>query len=63
MLNFKTNRIVLYVSAFFVVALVLFAVLRDNADQITLRGATEILDNHTVKEVIVTKEYVYLKTE
>jgi len=63
MLNFKTNRIVLYVSAFFVVALVLFAVLRDNADQITLRGATEILDNHTVKEVIVTKEYVYLKTD
>ncbi len=63
MLNSKTNRIALYVSAFFVVALVLFAVLRDNSDQITLRDATEILDNHIVKEVTVTKDYVYLKTD
>jgi len=46
-----------------VVVLVLFAALRDNANQITLREATEILDNNTVKEVMVTKEYVYLKTE
>ncbi len=63
MLNSKTNRIILYVSAFFVVSLVLFAALRDNSDPITLRDATEILDNHTVKEVTVTKEYVYLKTD
>ncbi len=63
MLNYKINRIALYVSAFVVVALVLFAALRDNADQITLRDATEILNNHTVKEVTVTKEYVYLKTD
>jgi len=63
MLNSKTNRIALYASAFLVVVLVLFAALRDNANQITLREATEILDNNTVKEVMVTKEYVYLKTE
>ncbi|MBU1658267.1 ATP-dependent metallopeptidase FtsH/Yme1/Tma family protein [bacterium] len=63
MLNSKTNRIALYVSAFLVVALVLFAILRDNAKPITLKDAVNILDNHSVKNVIVTKEYVYLKTE
>lgn len=61
--NFKTNRIILYVSAFFVIILVLFAALRDNAEKITLREATALLKNHIVKEVTVTKEYVYLKTE
>lgn len=63
MLNSKTNRIALYVSAFIVIALVLFALLRDNASPITLKDATKILQNHTVQKVIVTKEYVYLKTE
>ena len=63
MLNSKTNRIALYVSAFFIVALILFAALRDNAEQITLRRATSMLNNHAVKEVTITKEYVYLKTE
>ena len=62
MLESKSNRVALYASAFLVVVLVLFAILRDNADSITLRDATNILNNHTVKEVIVSKEYVYLKT-
>jgi len=43
MLESKTNRVVLYVSAFLVVVLVLFALLRDNADPITLKEATKIL--------------------
>ena len=59
----KTNRIAIYVSAFFVIALVLFAILRDNAEQITLREATEILEDHTVKKVLATKKYIYLTTE
>lgn len=58
----KTNRIAIYVSAFFVVALILFALLRDNADAITLNHAIKILDNKSVEKVVVTKEYVYLKT-
>ncbi|MDD2567090.1 MAG: ATP-dependent metallopeptidase FtsH/Yme1/Tma family protein, partial [Thiovulaceae bacterium] len=58
----KTNRIAIYVSAFFVVALVLFALLRDNADGITLNDALKILENKSVEKVVVTKEYVYLKT-
>ena len=63
MLESKTNRIALYVSAFIVVALVLFALLRDNAESITLKDAINILNNRTVKSVVVSKEFVYLKTE
>ncbi len=60
--NFKTNRILLYVSAFFVVVLVLFAIFRDNSTSITLKQAHNILNSGKVKGVIVTKEYVYLKS-
>ena len=63
MLNSKTNRIALYVSAFFIIALVLFAILRDNATHITLSDATRLLDSRSVKSVIATKDYVYLKTD
>ena len=63
MLDSKKNRIVLISSAFVVVALILFALLRDNADPITLKDAQNILSNHTVKSVKITKKYIYLKTE
>ena len=63
MLSSKSNRIAIYVSAFFVVALVLFAVFRDNADAITLNKAKQILTDKSVKSVVATKEYVYLKTD
>ncbi|QOY55791.1 AAA family ATPase [Candidatus Sulfurimonas marisnigri] len=63
MLESKSNRVALYASAFLVIILVLFAMLRDNADKITLNDATEILDNHLVKKVVVSKDYVYLKTD
>lgn len=59
----KINRVLLYVSAFIIIALVLFAILRDNASEITLRDAQSILENHTVKNVTVTRDYVYLKTQ
>jgi len=62
MLTSKTNRIALVLSAFIIIALVLFAALRDNADAITLHQAKALLHNKEVKKVIVTKEYVYLKT-
>jgi len=58
----KSNRVALYASAFLVIVLVLFAILRDNSDAITLREAASILNNHTVKEVIVSQDYVYLRT-
>lgn len=63
MLNFKTNRILLYVSAFFIFVLVLFAILRDNSDFITLTQAQDILNNEKVEGIVVTKEYSYIKTD
>jgi ATP-dependent metalloprotease FtsH len=59
----KINRIVLVVSAFFVIILILYALFRDKADAITLRDAQKLLNTHQVSNVIATKEYVYLKTK
>lgn len=63
MAKYKSNRVVLYASAFLVIILVLFAILRDNADSITLKDANTILNNHSVKSVIAANEYIYLKTD
>ena len=63
MLNFKTNRMLLYVSAFFIVALVLFAILRDNSESITLAQAGDMINSNSVKSIVVTKEYAYLRTD
>lgn len=63
MLNYKTNRIAIYISAFFVIALVIFAIVRDNTTSITLNDALRILNNNSVSRVVVTKEYVYLTTK
>ncbi len=59
----KGNRIVLILSAFIIIALVLFAILRDNADAITLFKAKQLLEKEQVTKVIISKEYVYLKTK
>ena len=63
MLNSKTNRILLYASAILIILLILFAFLRNNADDITLNEANVILQNKSVTKVVVSKEYVYLKTK
>jgi len=59
----KTNRTILYVSAILVILLILFALLRNNAEDITLNEANTILQNRSVTKVVVSKEYVYLKTK
>jgi len=58
----KLNRLAIYLSAFIIIILILFAVLRDNAGSITLSQANVMLENRSVEKVIVSKEYVYLKT-
>jgi len=63
MVESKSNRVALYASAFLVIILVLFAILRDNADPISLKDAMTILENHSVKSVVSSKEYTYLKTD
>ena len=63
MLSFKTNKIALYVSSFFIIILVLFAVFRDNSEVVTLAQAKSMLSEKSIKSVVATKEYIYLKTE
>lgn len=63
MVESKSNRVALYASAFLIVILVLFAILRDNADAISLKDATAILENHSVKSVVSSKDFIYLKTD
>ncbi len=63
MVGSKTNRVALYASAFLVVILVLFAMLRDNAEAISLKDATELLQNKSVKSVVVSEDLIYLKTD
>jgi len=63
MVESRSNRVALYASAFLVIILVLFAILRDNANPISLKDAMTILENHTVKSVVSSKEYTYLKTD
>ena len=59
----KKNKIAIYISAFIIIILILFALLRDNADTITLTQAKELLNSKSVQKVIATKTYIYLKTE
>ena len=63
MLSSKSNRIAIYVSASLIVLLIIFAIVRDNADDIALGAANAMLENHSVEKVVVSKEYVYLKTK
>ena len=58
----KLNRIAIYVSASLIILLVIFALVRDRSDDVTLNQANAMLENHTVQKVVVSKEYVYLKT-
>ncbi len=59
----KLNRILIVASAVFIVLLVLFALLRDSSEEITLAKANELLRSHQVQEVILSDEYAYLKTK
>ncbi len=57
----KINRILLVVSAVFIILLVLFALFRDTSENITLEDAKEMLKNHEVSEVVATQKYIFLK--
>ncbi|MDB2562343.1 AAA family ATPase [Sulfurimonas sp.] len=62
MLNSKTNKMALYISAFVVVVLVLFAILRDNSTHISLREADNLLSGNDIVNIVATKKYIYIKT-
>jgi cell division protease FtsH len=62
MWNSKQNRIVLVVSAFVIIALLIFALTRDHADLITLEYAQELLNTKQVEKVIASEKFIYLLT-
>ncbi len=59
----KTNKVILMVSSFFIVALVLFALLRDRTKEINLQEVQVILRKNKVEKITATKDYVYIKTK
>ncbi len=63
MLKSKYNNIIIYISAFIVLVLILFAFLRNNADDITLNQAKQLVQNNKIIKIVATQEYVYLDTK
>ena len=59
----KLNRLLIVVSAVFIVLLVLFALFRDTSTSISLQKAQQLLQSRKVNEVLASKEYIYLKTD
>ncbi len=59
----KFNRLLVVISAVFIVLLVLFALFRDTSVSISLQKAQQLLQSHKVNEVLASKEYIYLKTD
>jgi len=63
MLNYSTNRLLIYISATIVILLVLFAFFRDTTDNISLKKVQTILNGNSVESVIATDSYIYIKTD
>lgn len=63
MLSSKKNKIALVVSATILLALFLYAFLRDTAELIPLQKAQELLKEKLVHNVTASENYVYLKTD
>ena len=59
----KLNRLLVVISAVFIVLLVLIALFRDTSTSISLQKAQQLLQSHKVNEVLASKEYIYLKTD
>ncbi len=63
MWNSKQNRLVLIISAFVVIALFMYAFLRDKAELVPLEKVQVLLDTKQVQKVIATDQYIYLITK
>ncbi|MEA3523876.1 MAG: ATP-dependent metallopeptidase FtsH/Yme1/Tma family protein [Campylobacterota bacterium] len=59
MLNSKKNRLILYASAFIVIALILFAILRDSSSTISLQETRSLIASKMVEKVVFANEFLY----
>jgi ATP-dependent Zn protease len=60
MLNSKKNRFILYFSAFVVIALILFAILRDNSKPISLQEVRLLISSKMVEKVVASNKILYI---
>ena len=62
MLTYKTNKVILSVSAIIIILLILFAVFRDTSEIISLAKVDNLVKNKRIEKVIVSQDFTYLKT-
>jgi cell division protease FtsH len=61
--NFNRNQLIVIVSGGIVLLLLLFALLRDNAETITLSKATQLIENDQIEKAFSNDGYTYLATK
>jgi len=59
MLNSKKNRLILYISAFTVIALILFAILRDNSQSASLQEIRTLIASKMLEKAVVANDSLY----
>ncbi len=59
MLNYKKNRLILYISAFIVIALILFAILRDNSQATSLQEIRTLIASKMIKKAVLANDSLY----
>lgn len=60
--NFNRNQLILLVSGGIIVVLLMYALLRDSTDTISLAEATHLIEAQTVDHAVLDGEYAYLST-
>lgn len=60
--NFNRNQLILLVSGGIIVVLLMYALLRDSTDTISLAEATHLIQANTVEHAVMDGEYAYLST-
>ena len=60
--NFNRNQLILLVSGGVIVLLLMYALLRDSTDTVSLSEASRLIEAETVDHAVMDGEYVYLST-
>jgi ATP-dependent metalloprotease FtsH len=61
--NFNRNQLILIVSGGIVLLLLLFALLRDSGETVTLKEATKLIENNQIEKAFQDSEFTYLSTK